>query len=62
MLLAVGSRVQTLHRVQVGPIELGDHPEGLCRRLGEAEVQTLRAAVAERRAAHAATLGKRRAP
>lgn len=53
MLLAVGSRVQTLHRVRIGPLELGDHPEGLCRRLDDAEVATLRAAVAAARAAQA---------
>lgn len=59
MLLAVGSRVQTLHRVRIGPLELGEHPEGLCRRLGEAEVQTLRAAVAAARAAQAAAAPRR---
>jgi pseudouridine synthase len=45
MVLAVGSRVQTLHRTRIGPLELGDQPEGACRRLTAAEVQALRAAV-----------------
>jgi len=49
MLLAVGSRVQALHRVRIGPLELGDHPEGRCRRLSDAEVESLRAAVAAAR-------------
>ena len=53
MLLAVGSRVRALHRVRIGPLELGEHPEGLCRRLSEAEVESLRAAVAAARAASA---------
>lgn len=51
MLLAVNSRVQTLHRVSIGPLELGEHPEGACRRLTADEVALLRAAVSERRAA-----------
>lgn len=59
MLLAVGSRVQTLHRVRIGPLELGDHPEGLCRRLTEAEVETLRAAVQAARAAQADAASRR---
>lgn len=45
MVMAIGSRVHTLHRTTIGPIELGDTPEGTCRRLQTAEVSALRAAV-----------------
>ncbi|MFY9344654.1 MAG: pseudouridine synthase [Planctomycetota bacterium] len=45
MVMAIGSRVHTLHRTRIGPIALGDQPEGRCRRLAPAEVQALRAAV-----------------
>ncbi|MBL8755008.1 MAG: rRNA pseudouridine synthase [Planctomycetes bacterium] len=45
MVQAVGSRVHTLHRVRIGPLELGDVPEGGCRRLDAAEVLALRGAV-----------------
>ncbi len=62
MLMAVCSRVQTLHRVRIGPLELGDHPEGVCRRLSEAEVDSLRAAVDERRAANADAAAVQRRP
>lgn len=48
MVQAVGSRVHTLHRVQIGPLLLGDMPEGACRKLANDEVQQLRAAVGER--------------
>jgi len=48
MVQAVGSRVHTLHRVQIGPLPLGEMPEGACRRLSADEVQQLRAAVGER--------------
>ena len=48
MIMAIGSRVHTLHRVAVGPIELGAQPEGTCRRLDAAEVQALRDAVSAR--------------
>ena len=48
MISAIGSRVHTLHRVAIGPIELGEQPEGACRRLDPREVQTLRAAVGAR--------------
>ncbi|MBL8755367.1 MAG: rRNA pseudouridine synthase [Planctomycetes bacterium] len=48
MLKAVGSRVNTLHRVRIGPLSLGDLPVGACRQLDDAEVASLRAAVAER--------------
>lgn len=45
MVTAVGSRVTALHRTQIGPIALGDTPEGTCRRLSAVEVQALRKAV-----------------
>lgn len=45
MVQAIGSRVHTLHRVRIGPLALGDQPEGTSRRLDAAEVQALRAAV-----------------
>jgi 23S rRNA pseudouridine2605 synthase len=45
MVQAVGSRVHTLHRVQIGPLVLGDMPEGACRRLTADEVLALRRAV-----------------
>ncbi len=44
MVHAVGSRVHTLHRVRIGPLELGEQPEGGCRQLSAAEVLALRAA------------------
>lgn len=44
MLKAVGSRVQTLHRVRVGPVDLGAQGEGHCRRLDDIEVAALRSA------------------
>jgi pseudouridine synthase len=49
MISAIGSRVHTLQRVAIGPIELGEQPEGACRRLDAREVSALRAAVSERR-------------
>ena len=45
MVQAVGSRVLTLHRTQIGPLRLRDEPEGTARRLTGDEVTTLRAAV-----------------
>jgi 23S rRNA pseudouridine2605 synthase len=45
MVMAIGSRVHTLHRTRVGPLELGDTPAGGCRRLRADEVAALRAAV-----------------
>ena len=45
MLQAVGSRVHTLHRVRIGPLPLGELPEGACRRLSADEVAALRRAV-----------------
>lgn len=45
MVQAVGSRVQTLHRLQIGPLRLGDEPVGTARRLTADEVDALRAAV-----------------
>lgn len=45
MVTAIGSRVLTLHRTRIGPLELGDLAEGGCRRLLPAEVAALRAAV-----------------
>lgn len=48
MIAAIDSRVHTLHRTRIGPIELGDQPEGTCRRLSAAEVLSLRAAVSAR--------------
>lgn len=45
MMMAVGSRVHTLHRTRVGPLALDDQPEGTCRRLFPAEVEALRRAV-----------------
>jgi pseudouridine synthase len=53
MLKVVRSRVNTLHRVRIGPLALGDLPCGASRRLDDAEVALLRAAIAERRAAAA---------
>jgi 23S rRNA pseudouridine2605 synthase len=38
---AVGNEVTSLRRVRIGPLELGDLPEGRSRRLGEAEVRKL---------------------
>ena len=52
MVLAIGSRVWTLHRISVGPIGLGDQAEGSCRRLAPDEVQALRAAVSVPAAKH----------
>ena len=49
MVQAVGSRVHTLHRTRVGPLALGDMPEGACRRLTGDEVQALRSAVSRAR-------------
>ncbi len=60
MLMAVGSRVQTLHRVRIGPLELGEHPEGASRRLSPEETAALRAAVNERRAANSSQDAARR--
>lgn len=48
MIQAIGSRVHTLHRVAVGPIQLGEQPEGTCRRLDAAAVRALREAVSAR--------------
>ncbi|MBL8723297.1 MAG: rRNA pseudouridine synthase [Planctomycetes bacterium] len=45
MVKAVGSRVHTLHRVRIGPLGLGDLPVGGLRRLDEAEVALLWAAL-----------------
>jgi 23S rRNA pseudouridine2605 synthase len=53
MLKAVGSRVNTLHRVRIGPLALGLLPSGASRPLDAAEVAQLRAAIAARRAAAA---------
>ena len=50
MLKAVGSRVNTLHRVRIGPLELGSLAVGTCRRLTDAELASLREALAARRA------------
>ncbi len=44
MLKVVGSRVNTLHRLRIGPLALGDLPVGACRRLDDAEVASLGAA------------------
>ena len=43
-LKAVGLRVRTLHRVKVGPIELGDLEPGAIAALTDAEIAALRAA------------------
>jgi 23S rRNA pseudouridine2605 synthase len=48
MVQAVGSRVHTLHRVRIGPLELGDVPEGGSRKLSAQEVLDLRSAVRTR--------------
>lgn len=40
---AVGNQVVALRRVRLGPVELGDLPEGGARRLSEAEIARLRA-------------------
>jgi len=45
MLAAVGNHVESLHRVQVGPLSLNDLAEGAWRYLTAAEQATLRAAV-----------------
>jgi 23S rRNA pseudouridine2605 synthase len=45
MVQAIGSRVHTLHRTAIGPLQLGDQPEGTCRRLSGDEVQALRHAL-----------------
>jgi 16S rRNA pseudouridine516 synthase len=46
MMMAVGSRVHTLHRTRVGPLaRLDDQAEGTCRRLFPAEVEALRLAI-----------------
>ena len=45
MLAEVGATVVDLRRVRVGPLELGDLPEGRSRELTAAEVAALRAAV-----------------
>jgi 23S rRNA pseudouridine2605 synthase len=39
---AVGLRLLSLHRVRVGPVDLGDLPEGRCRRLTPQELEALR--------------------
>ncbi len=39
---AVGNRVESIHRSAIGPLELGDLPEGEWRFLTEAEVDALR--------------------
>jgi len=44
MLAAVGSPVRSLHRVRVGPLELGDLPRGTLREATADEVAALRAA------------------
>jgi len=38
---AVGNEVVSLRRVRFGPIELGDLPEGECRRLGDDDIARL---------------------
>lgn len=43
MCAAVGHPVQRLVRVGLGPLHLGELPEGACRRLGSAEVAELKA-------------------
>lgn len=45
MLRAVGTEVVSLHRVAVGPLQLGDLPEGKVRDLTEAELAEVRRAV-----------------
>ena len=49
MLEAVGSRVLALHRTTIGPLELGDLPDGAARSLTAGELEALRAAVKARR-------------
>lgn len=44
MVAAIGSRVLTLHRTQIGQLHLGSLPEGDVRRLTQKEVQALRSA------------------
>jgi 23S rRNA pseudouridine2605 synthase len=44
MLDAVGNKVVELRRIGFGPLRLGNLAEGQARRLGEAEIQELRAA------------------
>jgi 16S rRNA pseudouridine516 synthase len=38
---AVGNRVESIHRTMIGPLELGDLPEGEWRFLTEDEVAAL---------------------
>jgi 23S rRNA pseudouridine2605 synthase len=47
MVQAIGSRVLTLHRTAIGPIELGELPSGASRALAPDEVRALRAAAAD---------------
>ncbi len=49
MLAAVGSKVQELRRVAIGPVELGDLPSGKLRPLTKTEVRRLRVGGAPRR-------------
>jgi 23S rRNA pseudouridine2605 synthase len=42
MLESVGHPVLQLHRVRIGPVELGSLPAGTCRELTEAEIKALR--------------------
>ncbi|HVY62964.1 MAG TPA: pseudouridine synthase [Planctomycetota bacterium] len=44
MIAAVGGAVARLHRTRIGPLDLGDLPEGATRVLSRAEVDALRAA------------------
>jgi 23S rRNA pseudouridine2605 synthase len=42
MIVAIGSRVVKLHRIQVGVLKLGDLPEGLVRELTVEEIDSVR--------------------
>jgi pseudouridine synthase len=41
MMIALGSRVVSLHRIQIGRLRLGDLPEGRWRELNSAEKREL---------------------
>jgi 16S rRNA U516 pseudouridylate synthase RsuA-like enzyme len=49
MLESVGHPVLQLHRVRIGPVELGSLPAGTCRELTEAEIKALRRHLQEAR-------------
>ncbi len=62
MVMAIGSRVVTLHRPRVGPLQLGELGLGECRRLTPAELASLRAAVNRARDRRRGRTSRDRAP